>query len=86
MDVTESLFTALTLLSLGMAFVFMFLGLLMIAVILMAKYIPADQPVVSKPAIKPTGAATAPNSSELNPKLIAAITSAVQQYHKAETA
>lgn len=83
MDVTESLLKAATLLGLGMTFVFLFLGLLMIAVNLMAKYIPADQPVIAK------GAAPRKTTSEttaINPKLIAAITTAVQQYRKTEAA
>ena len=83
MDVTESLFKAITLLGLGMTFVFLFLGLLMIAVNLMAKYIPADQPVINKGAA-PSKAASA--TSEINPKLVAAITTAVQQYRKTEMA
>ena len=83
MDVTESLLRATTLLGLGMTFVFLFLGLLMIAVNLMAKYIPADEPVIAKGAT-PRKAASA--ASEINPKLIAAITTAVQQYRKTETA
>ncbi len=84
MDITESLMTAATLLGLGMTFVFMFLGLLMIAVHLMAKYIPADVPVVKKTPAQPKPVTA--NNSELNPKLVAAITSAVQQYRKAEVA
>jgi oxaloacetate decarboxylase gamma subunit len=58
----------------------------MIAVKLMAKYIPADAPV-AKPRMASKKVATAtPSQSEINPQLIAAITSAVQQYHKAEAA
>jgi len=82
MDITESLLKALTLLGLGMTFVFLFLGLLMVAVNLMAKYLPADQPAVNKAPQKKGASA----SSEINPKLIAAITTAVQQYRKTETA
>ncbi|MFQ3175768.1 MAG: oxaloacetate decarboxylase gamma subunit, partial [Psychromonas sp.] len=44
MDINQLLFTALQLLGLGMGFVFLFLGLLMVIVILMAKYMPAEQP------------------------------------------
>ena len=83
MDVTESLLKATTLLGLGMTFVFLFLGLLMIAVKLMAKYIPADEPAVTKAAAPRKAASTV---SEINPKLVAAITTAVQQYRKIETA
>jgi oxaloacetate decarboxylase gamma subunit len=83
MDVTESLLKAMTLMGLGMTFVFLFLGLLLIVVNLMAKYIPADEPVVQKKAVhnKPASA-----TSEINPKLVAAITTAVQQYRKTKTA
>ncbi len=86
MDVTESLSKALTLLGLGMTFVFLFLGLLMIAVSLMAKFVPADEPAVKKSAVPRKAASTVSPESEINPKLIAAITSAVQQYRKTETA
>lgn len=84
MDITESLFKAITLLGLGMTFVFLFLGLLLIAVKLMEKYIPADQPVVRSTGSTPKTKAAV--NSEINPKLVAAITSAVQQYRKTETA
>ena len=68
---------------LGMTFVFLFLGLLLIAVNLMAKYIPADEPVVAKGAVQKKSASA---TSGINPKLVAAITTAVQQYRKTETA
>lgn len=83
MDVNESLLKAATLMGLGMTFVFLFLGLLLIAVTLMAKYIPADQPVVNK-GVTPKKSAAA--TSEINPKVVAAITTAVQQYRKTKTA
>ena len=86
MDVTESLFQAITLFGLGMTFVFSFLGLLMIAVKLMAKYIPADEPVVNKRAHQKKVATATTSKSEISPQLIAAITCAVQQYRKAEAA
>ena len=86
MDVTESLLTAITLLGLGMTFVFLFLGLLMIAVSLMAKYIPAEEPVINKSVAQRQAASTASAKSEINPKLIAAITTAVQQYRKTAAA
>ena len=77
MDITELLLQASTLLGLGMTFVFLFLGLLMVAVFLMAKYIPADKQVVNQRAVNKEAVCA---TSELNPKLVAAITSAVQQY------
>ena len=83
MTVAESLFKAVTLLGLGMTFVFLFLGLLMIAVKLMAKYVPADQPVNSRGT---TRRKVALIKSETNPQLIAAVTTAVQQYRKTKTA
>lgn len=84
MDITESLFQALALFGLGMTFVFSFLGLLLVAVKLMAKFIPADEPVVSKRAPQKKVATATASKSEISPQLIAAITSAVQQYRKAE--
>ena len=86
MDITASLFQAITLFGLGMTFVFSFLGLLMIAVKLMAKYIPADEPVIKKRAPQKKVVSASTSKSEMNPQLIAAITSAVQQYHKTEAA
>lgn len=86
MDITESLFQAITLFGLGMTFVFLFLGLLMIAVKLMAKYIPADEPIASRRTANKKVARISNSKSEINPQLIAAITSAVQQYRKAEIA
>lgn len=83
MDITESLFQATTLFGIGMGFVFSFLGLLMIAVKLMAKYIPADEPTIKKRTPQKKVATT--TNSEINPQIIAAITCAVQQYHKADT-
>ncbi|MCW8995959.1 MAG: oxaloacetate decarboxylase subunit gamma [Psychromonas sp.] len=81
MDITESLLRAAGLLALGMTFVFLFLGLLMVAVYLMAKYIPADEPVISKGTAQKKKVSA---ESDINPKLVAAITTAVQQYRKTE--
>lgn len=85
MDMMESLLRALTLLGLGMTFVFLFLGLLMVVVNLMSKYVPADEPVVKKNSIRRKAVSTASAGSGVNPKLIAAITSAVQQYRQTES-
>lgn len=75
MDITELLLEAGNLMLVGMISVFLFLGLLVIVVQQMAKYCPADvAPVATK---KPVAQ---PKPATLNPKLIAAITSAVQQY------
>ncbi|WP_160063737.1 OadG family transporter subunit [Psychromonas sp. L1A2] len=84
MDISGSLVTALTLLGLGMAFVYMFLGLLFICINLMAKYIPADKPVIT-PQRKTAAASKAAGQAQASPQVIAAITSAVQQYRKAQT-
>lgn len=86
MTITESLYKALTLLGLGMTFVFLFLGLLLIAVKLMAKYIPADELVSNKKAKPQKVAPAASATSEINPKLIAAITTAVQKHRNAVSA
>ena len=83
MDISESLMTAITLLGLGMAFVFLFLGLLYICVNLMAKYVPADKPV-SVPKRKVPAAKA--EQEQVSPQVIAAITSAVQQYRKVQSA
>ncbi|MEJ6078658.1 OadG family protein [Vibrio sp. 1-Bac 57] len=84
MDITGSLVTAFMLLGLGMAFVYMFLGLLFICINLMAKYIPADKPVISAKRKAPV-ATQAASQTQVSPQVIAAITSAVQQYRKART-
>ena len=82
MDVTALLFTAFTLLGVGMTFVFLFLGLLLIAVKLLEKYIPADLPVTPKRKKTHTNTSTV---STVSPQLVAAITTAVQQYRKTES-
>jgi len=82
MDVTELLLTGFQLLFLGMAFVFLFLGLLMVTVNLMAKYIPADTPVINIKQPQQSAAITASTTSETNPMLVAAITTAVHEYYK----
>ena len=83
MEITELLFEAIGLLGLGMTFVFMFLSLLMIAIKLLAKFVPADQPIVTT---KPAQRATTPKSSDIDPKIVAAISSAVMQYRNRTTA
>ena len=83
MDISGSLVTALMLLGLGMAFVYMFLGLLFICINLMAKYIPADKPVIT-PQRKTAAAPKAVGQTQVSPQVVAAITSAVQQYRKSQ--
>jgi len=80
MEIESSLLTALMLLGLGMAFVYLFLGLLFICITLMAKYIPADPIVTATPYKKQ--AATADAQATVSPQVLAAITSAVKQYRK----
>ncbi len=75
MDITTLLLEAGNLMLVGMISVFLFLGLLVIVVQTTAKFCPADMPPAA--AKKPT---QQPVSNTLDPKLIAAITSAVQQY------
>jgi len=86
MDINQLLLTALQLLGLGMAFVFLFLGLLMVVVNLMAKYIPADQPVANNKRTQQSPAKISSTETAINPAIIAAITTAVHQYHKTKTA
>jgi len=86
MDVTEALFTALNLLGLGMGFVFLFLGLLMIAVNLIAKFTPVDAPITKRKLTQQKSTLIDSSKSEINPKLVAAISIAVSQYHKTKTA
>ena len=83
MDISGSLVTALMLLGLGMAFVYMFLGLLFICINLMAKYIPADKPVITSQR-KTAAAPKAIGQTQVSPQVVAAITSAVQQYRKSQ--
>ena len=84
MDITGSLVTALMLLGLGMAFVYLFLGLLFICITLMAKYIPADEPVAAPQRKKASTPNVSATDTQVSPQVVAAITSAVQQYRKAQ--
>ncbi|RJG51571.1 oxaloacetate decarboxylase subunit gamma [Motilimonas pumila] len=79
MDISELLLQAGNLMLVGMVSVFLFLGLLVLVVQSVAKLVPADElPVASN---KPTTQAPAAQASnQVNPKLIAAISTAVQQY------
>ncbi|MGB5445865.1 MAG: OadG family transporter subunit [Psychromonas sp.] len=86
MDVFELLIIALELLGLGMAFVFLFLGLLMVAVNLIAKYLPPDAIVPVKKKAQASRVTPPSDSSAINPKIVTAITAAVHQYHKTKTA
>ncbi len=78
MEISHLLLEAANLLVLGMVSVFLFLGLMVFAVQLMSKFAP---PIEQPPATK-SQAATSTTTIN-NPKLVAAITSAVQQYRSA---
>lgn len=79
MDISELLMEAANLMLVGMVSVFLFLGLLVLVVQSVAKLVPADElPVAPKRPTTQTPAAQA--SNQVNPKLIAAISTAVQQY------
>lgn len=79
MDIRESLVSALMLLVLGMVFVYLFLGLLFLIIKIMGKYIPMDKIVLTR---KKQVASPASTQTQVNPQIIAAITSGIQQYRK----
>jgi len=81
MDVTELLLSAFRLLGVGMTFVFLFLGLLFIAVKLLERYTSGEKPATPQNTITNT----APTLSTVSPKTVAAITAAVQQYRKTKS-
>lgn len=72
MDISQALATAANIMLLGMVCVFSFLGLLVIAVKLVAKYCPDDTP------IEPPKSGT-PNN-QVSPNVVAAISAAVHKY------
>ena len=59
----------------GMGLVFIFLSVLIVGIAIVAKFCPAPE-VVAKPDVPPSPIAT----NQLDPKLVAAITSAIHQY------
>ncbi|MDP2562390.1 OadG family transporter subunit [Psychrobium sp. 1_MG-2023] len=74
MDISQALATAANIMLLGMVCVFVFLGLLVVAINLLAKFCPEE--VVPAPA-KPTN-----TNDPLNPDVVAAITAAVHKYRQ----
>jgi len=78
-NIGSLLFDAATLMVTGMAFVFLFLTLLVYLVTLMAKIVPQEQPVV--PPVPSNKAKSAqPTTQGTNPQVVAAISAAVKQY------
>jgi len=78
-NIGSLLFDAATLMFTGMAFVFLFLTLLVYLVILMAKVIPQEQPVVPSIPTKNVKPAQATDEGT-SPQVIAAISAAVHKY------
>lgn len=79
MDVTQALGTAANIMLLGMGCVFVFLGFLVIAMNLLAKFASRfEEPEVASPA----PAAPAANN-QVSPDVVAAISAAVHQYQSA---
>ena len=72
-SISEQLSDALGIMVMGMSLVFIFLSILIIGIGIIAKLFPA-------PAATSTDAATQSRSTGLDPKLVAAITSAIHQY------
>ncbi|GAA0785514.1 MULTISPECIES: OadG family protein [Pseudomonadati] len=73
-SISEQLVDALGIMIMGMGLVFIFLSVLIVGIGIVAKFCPA--PVVAKPDALPSPIAT----NRLDPKLVAAITSAIHQY------
>ncbi|NRA61034.1 MAG: OadG family protein [Psychrobium sp.] len=74
MDISHDLAIAANLMLLGMVCVFSFLGLLIIAIKIMAKYCPED---VVVPRNKPSNVV-----SQVEPDVVAAISAAVHKYRQ----
>lgn len=77
--VTEQLLSAVEIMFLGMVLVFLFLSVLIIAVKLVAKLC-AAQPALESVVAKSCMPKAQSSVEALDPKLVAAITLAVQQY------
>lgn len=72
MELSQALATAANIMLLGMVCVFSFLGLLVIAVNILAKLCPEETPVVATKSGTP--------SNQVSPNVVAAISAAVHQY------
>ncbi|QDE32106.1 MULTISPECIES: OadG family transporter subunit [Shewanella] len=77
-SISEQLSDALGIMIMGMGLVFIFLSMLIIGIGIVAKLFPA--PIAAATAAPATAIPRAPAQVALNPKLVAAITSAIHQY------
>lgn len=73
-SISEQLLDALGIMVMGMGLVFIFLSLLIFAIGIVAKFSPLPETVEQTPNASPA------TSGQLDPKLVAAITSAVHQF------
>ena len=82
MDVTQALATAANIMLLGMGCVFVFLGILVVGINLLAKiaakYHVEEPAAAARPAPAPAG------GSQLTPDVVAAISAAVHQFRGAQ--
>jgi oxaloacetate decarboxylase gamma subunit len=77
-SISEQLSDALGIMVMGMGLVFIFLSILIIAIGIIAKLFPAPEAIATATPVPATPCA--PGHTGLDPKLIAAITSAIHQY------
>ena len=75
MNISSLLLEAANLMAVGMVFVFVFLGLLLLMIKGIEKLVPEPEPVPTAPSVQP-------QTAGLTPARIAAITAAVQQYRQ----
>ena len=80
-DIGSLLESAATLMITGMVAVFLFLTILVFLVSIMAKVVPREEPE----AVSNLSSKNVINSKAINPKVIAAIASAIHQYRKRNT-
>ncbi|MCL1141818.1 OadG family protein [Shewanella gaetbuli] len=74
-SINQQLVDALGIMVMGMGLVFIFLSILIVGITIVAKFNPIPQPVKPVP-----GATNTTTAQGLDPKLVAAITSAIHQY------
>ncbi|AZG72550.1 OadG family transporter subunit [Shewanella livingstonensis] len=81
-SISEQLSDALGIMVMGMGLVFIFLSILIIAIGIVAKLFPASEATTATPVpVTPLPVTSnAPGHTGLDPKLVAAITSAIHQY------
>ncbi|WP_394129595.1 OadG family protein [Shewanella maritima] len=75
-SITEQLTTALSIMLMGMGLVFIFLSLLIVGIKVVAKLFP----VVTTQSPSTVSVGSKPATTQLEPALVAAITTAVHQY------